>query len=66
MNELDSETIAGLFEQDGWALTDLEREADFVVFNTCAVRQHAEDRVWGALFALKERAAREPGFGVAV
>lgn len=66
MNELDTETIAGLFERDGWALTDFEHEADLVVFNTCAVRQHAEDRVWGALFALKERAAREPGFGVAV
>ncbi len=66
MNDLDSEVIAGLFERDGWALTDRDDEAGILVFNTCCVRQHAEDRVWGALFALKERAAREPGLVVAV
>ena len=66
MNDLDSEVIVGLFERDGWALTDRENEAELVVLNTCAVRRHAEDRVWGALFALKARAVREQGFILAV
>jgi tRNA-2-methylthio-N6-dimethylallyladenosine synthase len=66
MNEYDSEVIAGLFERDGWVLTDDEAEADVILLNTCSVRQHAEDRVWGALFELRERAKREPGLIVGV
>lgn len=66
MNEYDSEAVAGLFERDGWVLTDSEHEAGVIILNTCSVREHAEDRVWGKLFALKERAAREPGLIVVV
>ena len=66
MNDYDSEVVAGLFDRDGWVLTDREDEANVVILNTCSVRQHAEDRVWGKIFALKSRAAREPGLIVAV
>jgi tRNA-2-methylthio-N6-dimethylallyladenosine synthase len=66
MNEYDSEVIAGLFEKDGWVLTDDEAVADVILLNTCSVRRHAEDRVWGALFDLRERAMREPGLIIGV
>ena len=66
MNEYDSEVIAGLFERDGWILTDDQTEADVILFNTCSVRQHAEDRVWGALFELRARAMREPGLIIGI
>ena len=66
MNEYDSEAVAGLFERGGWAVAEREEEAGVVILNTCSVRGHAEDRAWGRLFALRARAAREPGFVVAV
>ena len=66
MNEYDSEVIAGLFEKDGWVLTDDEAVADVILLNTCSVRRHAEDRVWGALFDLRERAMREPGLIIGI
>lgn len=66
MNEYDSEVIAGLFERDGWVITDDVAKADVILFNTCSVRRHAEERVWGALFELRERAMREPGLIIGV
>jgi len=66
MNEYDSEVMAGLFELDGWIITDNESEADVIILNTCSVRQHAEDRVWGALYDLRERAEREPSLIIGV
>ncbi|MBR2040210.1 MAG: hypothetical protein IJ948_02380 [Clostridia bacterium] len=44
-NVSDSEKIKGLLEKAGYAITDDDENADFVLFNTCAVRGHAEDRV---------------------
>ena len=49
MNVRDSEVIAGLLTEDGWQLTDEEDAADVVIFNTCSVRQHAEDKVWSEI-----------------
>jgi len=66
MNDYDSEMMAGLFERDGWLLTNDDAEADAIILNTCSVRQHAEDRVWGALFGLRGRAATEPGLIIGV
>jgi tRNA-2-methylthio-N6-dimethylallyladenosine synthase len=66
MNEYDSEIMAGLLEMEGYALTDDEREAGIILFNTCSVRQHAEDRVWGKLYSLRERAQKEPALIVGV
>lgn len=46
MNIRDSEVIAGLLRNAGCALVDVPEKADVVIFNTCSVRQHAEDKVW--------------------
>jgi len=46
MNERDSEVVAGLMANAGFALTDTVEAADVVIINTCSVRQHAEDKVW--------------------
>lgn len=57
-NVSDSERMKGLLEQMGYAFTDEKDEADLILFNTCAVREHAEDRVFGnvgRLKALKEK-----------
>ncbi len=52
-NVSDSERIKGMLTQVGYSLTDEAEGADFVLFNTCAVRGHAEDRVYGNIGAMK-------------
>ncbi len=47
MNVRDSEGVRGLLAQDGFEFTDLMEEAQVILFNTCSVRQHAEDRIFG-------------------
>ena len=59
-NVADSEKIKGMFEQMGCALTDNEEDADIIIFNTCAVREHAEDRVFGNVGALKPLKKKKP------
>ena len=54
-NVNDSERIKGILCDCGFAITDVEDKADMVVFNTCAVREHAEDRVFGNVGRLKQR-----------
>ena len=46
-NEADSELIRGMFIDMGFGITDDETKADVLVFNTCAIREHAEMRVFG-------------------
>lgn len=53
-NVSDSQQIKGLLMSMGYELTEDAGEADFVIFNTCAVREHAEDRVWGNVGAMKK------------
>ncbi len=52
-NVSDSERIKGLLCEMGYRLTDDPKSADFVVFNTCAVREHAELRVFGNVGSYK-------------
>lgn len=52
-NVADSEQMKGQLARMGYEFTDVREEADFVLFNTCAVREHAEDRVFGNVGALK-------------
>ncbi len=52
-NVADSERIKGQLREMGYGFTENKEEADFVLFNTCAVREHAEDRVFGNVGALK-------------
>ena len=53
MNVRDSELICGLLENAGYKVCLNEKEADIVIFNTCSVRQHAEDRVWSLIGSYK-------------
>jgi tRNA-2-methylthio-N6-dimethylallyladenosine synthase len=46
MNVHDTEVICGLLAKEGYELTDNASEAGIILFNTCSVRQHAEDKVW--------------------
>lgn len=52
-NERDSENIAGILEKIGYTKTNEEAKADIVIINTCAIREGAEDKVFGELGALK-------------
>jgi tRNA-2-methylthio-N6-dimethylallyladenosine synthase len=49
MNVRDSEVVVGLLSREGYHLVDDQDKADIVIFNTCSVRQHAEDKVWSAI-----------------
>ncbi|MCD6521575.1 tRNA (N6-isopentenyl adenosine(37)-C2)-methylthiotransferase MiaB [Candidatus Calescamantes bacterium] len=49
MNQYDSRVVSSLLEREGWEKVDEWKEADFILVNTCAVRQHAEDRVFSRL-----------------
>ena len=60
-NEADSERIRGLLNESGYAITDKAEGADVVVMNTCAIREHAEQRVFGNLGALTHTKRRHPG-----
>lgn len=52
-NVADSEHIKGMLIEMGYTLCECAEEADIIIFNTCAIREHAEDRVFGNVGALK-------------
>ena len=60
-NEADSEKLRGYLAQSGCAMADSAEGADVVVMNTCAIREHAEQRVFGNLGALTHTKRRHPG-----
>ena len=60
-NEADSEKIRGLLVQSGYTIGNEAEGADVVVMNTCAIREHAEQRVFGNLGALVHTKRRHPG-----
>ncbi len=53
MNERDSELISGLLQKSGYKICENDLEADIIIFNTCSVRKHAEDRVWSLIGSYK-------------
>ena len=59
-NEADSQQIRGLLSESGYAICDSAEGADVVVMNTCAIREHAEQRVFGNLGALTHTKRRHP------
>ncbi len=65
-NVSDSERIKGMLCLCGYSLTDDITQADFILFNTCAVRGHAEDRVYGNVGATKKLKQKNPNLLVAV
>jgi tRNA-2-methylthio-N6-dimethylallyladenosine synthase len=66
MNEHDSERIAGLLETDGYAPTEDAADAEVVVLNTCAVRENADNRLYGSLGHLKPLKERNPRMRIVV
>jgi tRNA-2-methylthio-N6-dimethylallyladenosine synthase len=60
MNEHDSETIAGLLEAMGYTPTDRRQDADIILLNTCAIRENAEDKVFGEIGHLKTLKRENP------
>jgi len=60
-NEADSERIRGYLRQMGYGQAPDEEHADVIVLNTCAIREHAEDRVFGNVGALVHTKRRKPG-----
>ena len=66
MNVHDSERLAGLLEQAGYQAASTGQDADVVVFNTCAVRENADNRLYGNLGMLAPRKTSDPGMQIAV
>ncbi len=65
LNFSDGEKIKGLVSQMGYSLIENEENADLVIFNTCAVRENAEDRVFGNLGSLKHFKEQRPNMIIA-
>lgn len=65
-NESDTEKINGMLSDMGFDQTDIREEADVIIYNTCAVREHAEQRVFGTIGSLvglkRERPSVVVGF----
>jgi tRNA-2-methylthio-N6-dimethylallyladenosine synthase len=59
-NEADSEKIRGMLHEMGYGFTDDEYEADLIVINTCAIREHAEMRILGNVGALVHTKRKNP------
>ena len=66
MNARDSEKLSGILEKAGYALTDMEEEADFILYNTCTVRDNANQRVYGRLGVLNGLKKKKPHLKVAL
>lgn len=60
MNMLDSELVVASLRKEGYTLVSNARDADTILFNTCSVRQHAEDKIYSALGRLKRAKERNP------
>src|SRR5687768_14229044 len=60
MNMLDSELVVATLRQQGYELVSTPQQADTILFNTCSVRQHAEDKIYSALGRLKHAKTRHP------
>lgn len=66
MNEHDSEKISYTLEGAGFTYTDSMEEADFILLNTCLVRENAEHKVLGQLGAMKHLKTKKPDLVIAV
>jgi len=66
MNEHDSETMKGMLEAMGYEPTDEKLDADVILLNTCAIRENAEDKVFGELGHLKSLKLEKPNLVLGV
>jgi tRNA-2-methylthio-N6-dimethylallyladenosine synthase len=60
MNVLDSQLVLGQLRAQGYESIDDRDQADVILFNTCSVRQHAEQKVWSRLGELREHKSQNP------
>src|SRR6185369_17549651 len=66
MNVLDSELVVGGLRRQGYELTTTPADADLILYNTCSVRQHAEDKIYSALGRVRHLKRRNPDAVVGV
>lgn len=66
MNEEDSEKISGMLKSQGYEKTENKDEANIIIFNTCCVRENAENKVFGNLGALKKHKKQNPDLIIAI
>ena len=66
MNAHDSEKLLGMLEEMGYEETHEEKEADFIIYNTCCVRENAENKVYGNLGYLKHQKKENPNMKIAL
>ena len=65
-NVADSERIKGMLTKMGYTMTEEKEEADLILYNTCAIREHAEDRVFGNVGAIKKLKQSNPNLIIAL
>ena len=61
LNAADSEKLSGLLQEMGYGITDDVNAASLILYNTCAVRENAEDRVFGTIGSIKRQKMENPG-----
>jgi tRNA-2-methylthio-N6-dimethylallyladenosine synthase len=66
MNVLDSELVLGQLRAQGFQSVENRDEADVIIYNTCSVREHAEQKVWSRLGELRQRKKDDPGLVIGV
>ncbi|MDE7162291.1 MAG: tRNA (N6-isopentenyl adenosine(37)-C2)-methylthiotransferase MiaB [Anaeroplasmataceae bacterium] len=65
-NEADSEVMAGILEEIGYTKSEDPMSADVVILNTCAIRENAEQRIWGVLGQLKGKKRENPNMLIGI
>ncbi|CDQ19667.1 tRNA-i(6)A37 thiotransferase enzyme MiaB [Halobacillus karajensis] len=66
MNEHDTEVMAGIFEEMGYEATKDTKEADIILLNTCAIRENAENKVFGEIGHLKPLKMENPNLIIGI
>lgn len=66
MNAHDSEKLAGMLENMGYVESPTEENADFVIYNTCCIRENAEEKVYGRLGRLKYYKGKNKNMKIAI
>ena len=66
MNARDSEKLSGILREAGFALDGDEKDTDLIIYNTCSVRDNANQRVYGHLGSLKPVKKKNPGLKIAL
>lgn len=66
MNKYDSEVIEGILDDEGYEATEKLAEADFILVNTCSIRDKAEQKLYSQLGRLKELKSANPELLIAV